>query len=95
MGLMNERATDQMGCAHPWPVLVDLCVRERATGKERRKLFTPQIPFSLAFIKIHTVGSFVPSLFHYHLFLHSACCLNSVKSVWEVLIAIININFAF
>lgn len=26
MGLMNERATDQMGCAHPWPVLVDLCV---------------------------------------------------------------------
>lgn len=25
MGLMNERATDQMGCAHPWPVLVDPC----------------------------------------------------------------------
>ena len=37
MGLMNERATDQMGCAHPWPVLVDprrpacvcVCVRAR------------------------------------------------------------------
>jgi hypothetical protein len=29
MGLMNERATDQMGCAHPWPVLVDLCVCAR------------------------------------------------------------------
>lgn len=28
MGLMNERATDQMGCAHPWPVLVDPHVRE-------------------------------------------------------------------
>lgn len=26
---MNGRATDQMGCAHPWHVLVDLrvCVR--------------------------------------------------------------------
>ncbi len=45
MGLMNERATDQMGCAHPWPVLVDLsgCVsvcgreRERERQKERQK----------------------------------------------------------
>lgn len=37
MGLMNERATDQMGCAHPWPVLVDLCVYERERVREKQK----------------------------------------------------------
>lgn len=30
MGLMNERARDQMGCAHPWPVLVDPHQRAQA-----------------------------------------------------------------
>jgi len=38
---MNERATDQMGCAHPWPVLVDLrvcvCVYEREVERVRLK----------------------------------------------------------
>lgn len=37
MGLMNERATDQMGCAHPWPVLVDLGACETGGESERVK----------------------------------------------------------
>lgn len=39
MGLMNERATDQMGCAHPWPVRVDpsMCVSACVGERERKR----------------------------------------------------------
>lgn len=62
MGLMNERATDQMGCVHPWPVLVDLwcvcvCARQKKREVEievkRIIFFVHQKPFSPALTSGH------------------------------------------
>lgn len=64
MGLMNERGTDQMGCVHPWPVLVDLrvrkcvcvCVQDRTKGwrePKRAPLFERQEQLSVLLTSRH------------------------------------------
>lgn len=68
MGLMNERATDQMGCAHPWPVLVDLwecvCVCLCVWKREQERQNDPEI------------------LANWHLCLYLFIC-SSMQSIFE------------